>query len=286
MLNLYSISVKNEYSESSLTQGELLSVVYHDIFDYPLDFADLIKWKAADEKTKIDKSVTVRNGYVYLSGRDGLVYKKLLRNRISQKKLEIANKVAKILSFVPTIKMVALTGSLAMNNSTEHSDIDFLIVTKSNTLWTTRLFSILLLKFVGVKIRSPYDKEQRDKICLNMWLDEDKLAWEYEKSLYTAHEIAQVRPLYSKNKTYEFFLSKNKWILNFWPNSVKVKDQKFFKKNKTIKIGRIFNRIEKLMFNIQYRYMKNKITNEKVKRKIALFHPQDWGEIILKRLSS
>ena len=42
MPNLYTVSVKNENLQESLVEEERFSVFYHDLFDYPLNFADLI----------------------------------------------------------------------------------------------------------------------------------------------------------------------------------------------------------------------------------------------------
>lgn len=287
-LNLYTLSVKKDSSKGDLTQGEITSVVYHDIFDYPMDFKDLIKWRAADGLVNNEAEVVVRGGHVFKMGREGLVYKKQLRYRISQKKLQIAKKSSFFISKIPFIKMIGVTGSLAMNNSTEQSDIDLLVITERNRLWITRLVSIFLLKLFNIPTRRSGDPNQKDKICLNMWLDEDSLVWKKERNLYTAHEIAQVKALFNKGKTYEKFLKKNMWILNYWPNSVKIENkknikEKFVKKNFLIKT---FDYFENIAYQFQYKRMKNKITHETVGKKIALFHPQDWGEVVLTRLSS
>lgn len=284
MLNLYSISVKNDPNNSTLTDGEMLSIIYHDIFDYPLDFFDLIKWRANDKKIKVNRQlVAIKEGHAFLAHKEGLVYKKLIKLRTSQRKMVIAKKVANILSFIPTVKMVGITGSLAMNSSTEDSDIDFLVVTSKNKLWTTRLIVMLILKALGVSLRRSLDNKQEDKICLNMWMDEDSLAWKKDKNFYTAHEIAQIKPLVNKDTTYDKLLFKNKWILDFWPNSVKIKKNVNLKEsNKPDVVGFV----EKIFFQLQYKYMKNKITNEYISMKKAFFHPNDWSKMIIERLSS
>jgi len=286
-LNLYTLSVKNSSAIDNLSQGETTSVIYHDIFDYPMDFKDLIKWRVAEGFSNKETAVTVHRGYVFKMGRERLVYKRQLRYRISQKKLQIAKRAVFVLSKIPFIKMIGLTGSLAMNNSTEQSDIDLLIITDRNRLWISRLISFFLFKVFNIPTRRSGDVDQKDKICLNMWLDTDSLTWKKQRNLYTAHEIAQVKPLFNKDETYESFLKKNKWILNYWPNSVKIENTKsektyHLKNNFLIKI---VDFIEAFAYRFQYERMKNKITKETVGKKIALFHPQDWGEIVLARLS-
>ena len=220
MPNLYTIGIKSRLTRESLANTEVFSIVYHDIFDYPLSFPDLIKWRAGETETNDSKlQVLYKNGYYFLEGKEGLIYKRILRERISKKKLGIARKASRILSFIPTIKMIAVTGSLAMYNSTDESDIDLLVVTQKGRLWITRIISYSLLKIFGQNVRSAGDKNQKDKLCLNMWMDESDLVWKKrDRNVYSAHEIGQILPLINRDKTYEKFLQKNAWILKFWPN--------------------------------------------------------------------
>ncbi len=265
-----------------LNSNEKSSVLYHDLFDYPLSFSDLIKWQLAKPITiKKDLEVVNKRKFYFLKGREGLIYKRILRKRISTKKMKIAQKASKVLSFLPGIKMVAVTGSLAMENSSEESDIDLMVVTKKGGLWTTRLLSYFILSVMHFVLRSPNDRNQKDKLCLNVWLDENDLIWpKKDRNLYTAHEIAQIVPLVNKDGIYERFLFQNKWILNFWPNAVRIRNLKLKVKDFSQRI----NPIEKLAFKLQYSYMKNKISREIVTPTRAIFHPQDLGKVVLGKL--
>ena len=223
-----------------------------------------------------------KDGFYFLEGRGGLIYKRVLRKRISAKKTKIAKKTAKILSFVPGIRMIGLTGSLAMENSSEESDIDLMIITKKGLLWTTRLCCYMAMWLCGHKIRKPGNKYQADKLCLNMWLDESDLIWPKEdRNLYTAHEIGQIIPLANKKNTYEKFIFQNRWILDFWPNSVRI--NKKYKAEKNNSGTSVF---ERFFYTLQRNYMKSKITRETITPTRALFHPQDWGKEVMSRLSS
>lgn len=281
MQNLYTLVARREPSEEVFSNSEISSVLYHDIFDYPLTFAELIKWQVEESTpiSNVESAVSQKNGYFFLEGHEGLVYKRLLRKRVSVKKMEIARKACRILSFIPSVKMVAVTGSLAMQNSMEDGDIDLMIITRRGALWTTRLVSYLVTRLFGIKTRKPGDKDQKDKLCLNMWFDESDLIWR-DRNIYAAHEIAQIAPLVNKDKTYEKFLYKNKWILNFWPSAVPIKNLKFKFNNKTSGL------VEKVCYWMQKLYMKPKMTREVVTSTRALFHPQDWGKLVLSRLSS
>ncbi len=284
MFNPQPIVVKSITGKEKLTNGEKFSVIYHDIFDYPLDFADLVRWKASENSPKLKKLTSIKDSHLFVQGRSGLVYKKQLRKRISAKKMLIARKASVVLSKIPFVKLVGLTGSLSMNNATEDGDIDLLIVTSKDLLWTTRILGHLALVLCGLKIRRSGSFEQKNRLCLNMWISEDNLAWKYKRNYYTSHELAQIVPLYSKGKIFEKMLWDNRWILKYWPNSVKINPPRHAKINQRPNTLWLF--VEKLAFKIQYNHMKNKISREVVKSNIALFHPHDWGLFVEARLSS
>jgi predicted nucleotidyltransferase len=289
MRSFYTVTSDITKKQETLGRSERLSVYYHDLFDYPLTFADLIKWGASENLLIRDRDVPVvsQNGYYFLQGREGLIYKRVFRARISAKKMEIARKSASVLSLIPSVKMVAVTGSLAMDNAEDESDIDLFVVTGKNLLWTTRILSYLTLKVFGFDLRKAGNKNQKDKLCLNMWMDEADLAWrKNDRNLYTAHEIAQVLPLVNKNGTYERFLQKNRWILRFWPNAVRI--GKFERESKKHISGTslLIILVEKIAFWFQYQHMKAVITKEVVTPSRAIFHPQDLGRLVISRLAS
>lgn len=290
MSNLYTTVVTGRpRAVARLSPSEISAVFYHNIFDYPLSFSELLKWRVGDGvvlKGK-DKTILNRNGFYFLEGREGLIYKRLLKARISVKKIEIAKRAAKFLSRIPTVKLVAVTGSLAMNNSGADGDIDLLVITKTGTLWTTRLLCYFLVNLLGVPFRHAGRREESDRLCMNMWFDENYLAWPRgDQNIYTAHEISQVVPLVNKNKTYERFIWQNRWVKDFWPNALNVvgyQDRKALN-IRSSKYRQTF--LESLAFWVQYQYMRAKITREVVTKTRAIFHPNDWGKIVLSRLST
>ncbi len=267
-----------------LGEKEIQSLIYHDVFDYPLTPIELIKWTAGESfklKSAKEIEITTKNGFLFLNKKEGATLKRIMRKRISERKLIQAKKAARILSVLPTIKMIGISGALAMHNASEGSDIDFLIITKKGNLWTSRLLTMALLALMRIPRRKYGDRDQKDKLCLNMWLDEDDLTWKKkERNVFTAHEISQIVPLINKDKTYERFLSKNNWITDFWPNATNTKTEK----GKKIKKG--MNPIELLARKFQYWYMRDKITREVVTPTRAFFHPVDWESIIFPKLKS
>ncbi len=283
---------KDKYSTSPqmilLGEKEISSLIYHDIFDYPLAPLELIKWTAGSKvkfKNLENIKISTKNGFLFLNGKEGSTLKRLMRKRISKRKLGKARKAAKILSFLPSIRMVAATGALAMNNANEESDIDFLMITKKGSLWTTRFLAMALLKVFGIPRRKYGERSTKDKLCLNIWLDESDLAWsKSSRDIFTSHEISQVIPLVNKEQAYERFLSKNIWIADFWPNATSAKAGKEKKRSKIGERGFAMRLVESLMRRAQYWYMKDKITRETITSTRALFHPVDWASLISSKL--
>jgi hypothetical protein len=209
----------------------LKTLAYADVFDYPLTAPEI--WKFLITEKRIDperflreilemrgekKQVVTDGPFFCLPGRKKIIALRKKRQRWSQKKLKIARRVAKWLKLIPWIKMIAVTGNLAMENSDRGDDIDLLVVMTKNRLWLTRFFTVLLVELVSHR-RRPGDKEAKDKICLNMFLDETHLAVpKKERDLFSAHEVCQLKVIWEKDNLYQKFLKKNQWIKEFLPN--------------------------------------------------------------------
>lgn len=257
---------------------------YHNIFDYPLRRDEIVHWYTPYKTKAGSLSIQKKDDYYFLSGREDLVIKRKLRQKASLKKLKTAKTVAHMLSVIPTIKMIAVTGSLAMMNADPASDIDFMIITKKGTLWATRVLTLLILAINKISTRRFGEKNQKDKICLNLWLDESALSWP-KRNIFTAHEIAQVLPILEKDWTYEEFLRKNRWIKKYWPNAVSFFDSKKSKKTKTRNWEALFKLIEPFSYFTQRLYMRGKITNETISKNKAAFHPINLSKIIKTKLA-
>ncbi|PIZ48110.1 hypothetical protein COY29_04250 [Candidatus Woesebacteria bacterium CG_4_10_14_0_2_um_filter_39_14] len=278
-----------------LGTSETASILYHDIFDYPLNVKEIIRWRVGKKGLSLfkkTKEVLNKDGLYCLKDKESFLYKRTLRERISNRKTEIAKKNASLLAKLPTVKGVFITGALAMNNAKEESDIDLMIITKRNRLWLTRLTSYLVLRMMNYAVRKPNDKDQKDKLCLNIWLDESALSWgKKDRNIYSAHEIAQVVPIVDKENVHQRFLQKNRWILDYWPSAVRLSSMQYVVRSMQKSILHstfyvLLSWFNKLAFKLQYLYMKPKITREVVTLHKAIFHPRNWGKEINELLSA
>jgi hypothetical protein len=260
-------------------QTILRTLAYADVFDYPLTAEETKKYAIAP----VQSIELPRNQkYFYLPGREKIVQLRKLRQKWSLEKIKIAQQTAGWLRIIPWVKMVGITGALAMNNSPSNDDIDLLIVTAKKRLWLTRLLAVLLIELIGQR-RRPGDHEFKNKICLNIFLSEEILALPVkERNLYTAHEVVQVKKIWERDGVHRRFLQANEWVGGFLPNAVrKFKSLKVQGFNKLNKSSPVLDFWEKIAKEIQWRYMKRKITKEKVEDRRLMFHPHDLSEKIL-----
>ena len=277
------------HQRRKLNKSLIASIIYHDIFDYPLTFDELNKWKLITKKINGKRQVANDGKYYYLKGRESLVEKRISREKYFQRKLAIANEAATWFYRIPTIRMVAVTGSLAMNNTRLGSDIDLMIITRKGTLWTTRLITYFLLLMTGFKLRRAGEGWEKDKLCLNIWMDESNLKFKIQNSefryMFVAHELSQIIPLVNKSRTYEKLLTKNKWVVDYWPKATAIRNNKqLLQSNNTNNYDFIFSLFESFAFWLQKQYMRKKITNEVITSTRAFFHPVDWSEKVKKEL--
>lgn len=214
--NWLSISQEKD-STKVVPHSQFLSLVYHDMFDYPLSKGELKYWQVGDQDDPVHKVSSLVSFY-FLKGREEIVFKRKIAHRESLRKYRIAKKAAKVLSFFPSIQLIGLSGSLSMGNAKNTSDIDFFVVVSRRTLWVTRLLGTILLRAHGFFINSGAKKIE-DGISLDQWVDFDNLGFGDKSDIFTAHKIVQTKVLFDRSGVYRKFLNSNRWIKQFFPNA-------------------------------------------------------------------
>lgn len=246
---------------------------YSAFFDYPLTIQELHFWLIINKP--VSRSLLIQNLPKSLPQSNPPLRKK--RRDITATKLKANQMAINFLRSVPTIKLIALTGSLSMDNAKPDDDLDLMLVTTNNTLWLTRLFVIPIFRFF-FKVRTPLHLHYPNSVCLNLWLDESALKVpENKHNLYIAHEVLQIKPLLNRGQVYEQFIHQNSWTATHLANAYKIITSKFSPpphKSKNY-LGLILSPFNLLAFKAQYTYMKSKITREHITLHSAYFHPRD-----------
>lgn len=196
-----------------------------------------------------------------------------LAHQAEQKKKSITDYLS-VLRHFPQIQMVGLTGSVSMGQAAKNDDIDLCIISSRRRVWTARFIAVVLAALMGIR-RKRLDGETRDKVCLNLFFDENDLCIPAAKRTeYIAHEALQMKPLIDKKSTYFLFISKNKWIFDFFPNAKAVYDKKIpVPYTKGLFISEI---LEIALKKIQLYIISRHRTNELVNENQMWFFPDDF----------
>jgi hypothetical protein len=257
----------------------LLKVLgYFSGYSYPLTAAEIWFWQEKNSYSLAQiRKLLASQKYYYLPGHESDVKLRLDRQKISTKKLRIANHIINHLTNFPFISAIFITGALSMMNSPENDDIDIMVVTRPHTLWITRLLVILFLKLQGRRRPTSLSEHASlrvsNTICDNLWLDTQNLNLT-NRSLFTAHELLQAKCVFDCGGIHRKILLDNSWAGDYLPIAYQESLKKLNpQKNHEVKLVFLWP-INALFFTLQYLYMLPKITNEQIGLGFAFFHPR------------
>ena len=215
------LTLQPVHIETALLQRAILhTLAYADVFDYPLTAPEIHRYLTGIKTSLEEISVALKNddfcngqivragAYFTLRGREEIVETRLRRKSASKRGWKDAIFYGRLLASLPYVRMVALTGSLAMDNMDARADLDYLIVTRPGRLWTCRALSLLVVRLARL---------MNVNLCPNYFVSENALALE-DISLYTAHELAQMVPLCGTN-IYDEMRRLNLWADRYLPNA-------------------------------------------------------------------
>jgi len=279
----------------------LKTILYSDIFHFPLTQEELWRFLIADKAVThaafvtalkhLPQNIVFHDGYYCLAGHEKLVQQRKRYSTEAAKKDKIAQAAASMLSYIPTIRFIGISGSAALGNVTARDDIDLFIVTRRKALFLTRLWILAILELKHVR-RRRNEINAANKVCVNLLIDESNLQWPpHKRDVYVAHEIAQVKPLFERKGMYRAFLQSNKWITTFLPNAFQgeqdIVGTSWHRQYYTLAI--ISRILQLLPVNIfvtwwQKRYMQKHRTTEIVTNTYLAFHPYDYRAKTLRLL--
>jgi len=288
---------ERDFLRPELARAVLQTLAYGAVFNYPLKKEEvwqyLISRPSLFSRSQVENFlkrgsnlIREKEGYYFLPSIKGAVEQRKKRKKIALKKFARAEKFSRWAKFIPTIKLIGVSGALAVENAHKEDDIDIFIIAERGAVWTTRFLLILLAE--AMKARRRPEKAGggiKDKMCLNMFIDEDHMQIpEKEQSLFSAHEVVQMKPLYIKDNIYSRFIKDNLWVRKYLPNAVKPvlreKEEKLENKQRR---SFVWGRAETVLKRLQLRYMSSKKTNEVIKDGYLRFHPSDMSEFVLRR---
>lgn len=197
----------------------LKTLNYADLFDYALTREEVFRFligarasrddidRALGDPARLNGSVARVDGFLALPQRQAVVAARARWRAAARRQLPRARFYARVIAHFPFVRMIALTGGLAMENARDN-DIDYLIVTAPGRLWLVRGLAVALVRLARLR---------GDQLCPNFLLTENALKIP-DETLYTAHEVVQMIPLYGVI-IYRQFRRMNRWASNFLPNA-------------------------------------------------------------------
>lgn len=201
---------------SSLNDAILQTAAYADVFDFALTGAEVHRYLigVACTREEVDAALCTgilsrtAEGTYTLPGREMLGEVRRRREAFAAWLWPRALRVGGLIARLPFVRMVAVTGALAMNNMETGGDVDFLIVTSPGRLWFCRGL-VLLAGRLGAGLGVT--------VCPNYLVSLQALKFP-EQTLYTAHEVAQMAPL-AGMEVYDRIRQQNSWAERFLPNA-------------------------------------------------------------------
>jgi hypothetical protein len=193
------------------------TLAYADLFDYPLSAHELHRY-LHDTPVTLEEmcalladgvsGVEANDGYYALAGRLWTVAERQRRAAISARLTGRLWLYTKVLKYLPFVRMVALTGSLSMQNVDGRVDIDLMVITAVGRVWLGRAAVILVVRLARLA---------HDSLCPNFVVAENALELG-DPSIYGAHELAQMVPLCGRDMYHHLWAS-NPHLTRHLPNA-------------------------------------------------------------------
>jgi len=201
---------------SILDRAILETLAYSDIFECPLRLVELHRYLSVyvDREVlpirlrSLIGQVEEMDGFYFLAGHYEFVDVRKQREIKSRALMPHALHYGHLLGSLPFVRMVALTGSLAVLNVSKNVDFDYMLVTVHGRVWIARAFALLFNRLTRLWGYT---------ICPNVIVSEASLRW-HQQDLYSARELCQMIPITGMG-AYQKLMQVNEWVKEFLPNA-------------------------------------------------------------------
>lgn len=196
----------------------LRAVIYASLFDYPLTLPQLhatLVGERADPDTVeawcrqsalLRAAVDHVDGLYFPAGRADLLHTRARREVVSRDLLARNRRVLALVSRMPFVRMVALSGSLAHLNAEGSADLDLFVITAPRRVWSVTVAVLVLARLLG----------WRRRLCLNYVISERALGIE-PADLFAANQIIHLKPITGRD-VFRAFVAANPFVAALYPN--------------------------------------------------------------------
>ena len=286
--------------KKTLAENVWKTVCWFDVFDQPANSKEIHRFllhsktsqKEVQQILDKDPRISKSFGFYFLRGKNTSVLKRCGNQFRAEKFWKRTLKHLFIFRLTPFLKTVSIGNTLAMGFPQQNSDIDLLVITEKNRLFTARAFLTFFVQIFGMRRGG---KKIRGRFCLSFFISENSLNLEKikiaEDDLYLAFWIATLVPILGNAS--EFFAA-NTWVRKIFPNlKLTTIQQKSPKKNLWEKIlsGRFGDFLERILRDWQLKRATGKQKNHKknaviISKQMLKFHETDKRQDFLKQWES
>lgn len=215
-------------TDTSLKHAIIATVAYFDGSNYAPTLLELARYLWKHETASIGDILQVidetpalvyEHGLICFYDRTELLAERNIRYIESTRKLHKRFGYVKALTYFPHVKAIFLVNSVAWLNAHEHSDVDLLIVSTPGKIWSTRFFTTLFAKLLGIRPRDGFTK---DTLCLSFYLQSNYTNTQElmgdSDDIYEVYWHEQLWPLYDPQHFGERISANNSWLNEYVPN--------------------------------------------------------------------
>jgi hypothetical protein len=212
-----------ELRSSTVARAVYECVLYADLFDCAITVAEICRHAAVPllDQTAVTRALrdetlaerlSRQGDLACLRGREELFSIRRRRAENSRRMWRQSRRWARFFAAAPFVRMIAVTGSLAVDNVEGDCDIDLFVVTEPGRLWLCRAF------FFSVALAC-HAMRIHPRLCPNYLVTTRALELEAaDRDYYVARELAQMVPLWGQ-VTYELLRARNTWMVEYQPNA-------------------------------------------------------------------
>ncbi len=212
----------------SLRELIIIHINYRDVFNASVNVYDLQSWIGVTEallliselEDLIDEGLIETDGkHNYcVAGRSEVFRHRAGKKRLSEITYKNHQRIIKYLSWIPFIRFVGISGSIAAENPTTDQegirqgkvDLDIFVITSANSLWLVFFFERTLTNLFTLLFRSRY------LLCFNYAMDGTFLEI-HNRNLYTATELFNLKTVFNKQHAIQQLMRVNAWAGKYYP---------------------------------------------------------------------
>lgn len=130
-----------------------------------------------------------------------------------------ASRAVRRMRWIPFLRMVSLTNTVALNAAEEESDIDLLIIGSNGRLWTVRWAVTAITQLLGIRRHGSYIT---NRLCLSFYCSDSALGLQRfcvgQRDVHYAYWVGMTAMMFEAqgSGTQEKFESENQWVKEYF----------------------------------------------------------------------